>query len=327
MIFTRMKILLITPALANSRTGNRVTALRWKNILTELGHKVTVKASNDDITQTGKKNDAMLALHAWRSAASIDSFNQQYPQKPLIVALTGTDIYKYIHSHPKPTLRSIEQADALITLHDLAHLAIPKLARKKVNIIYQSADLIKRKLNKNKRFFDVCVIGHLREEKDPLRTAYAVRRLPDNSRIRVTQCGKAYKAFWGERAKKETQVNSRYKWCGEVPHWKINQLYANADLTVLSSKMEGGANVISEACRARLPIIASDIDGSIGLLGSNYPGYYVCGNTNSLRELLIKAEMDKFFLARLTKACQAKASLFTYRKEKSSLKKLINSFL
>ena len=326
MIFTRMKILLITPALTNSRAGNRVTAIRWKNILTELGHRVTVKVSTDDITQTSKKNDTMLALHAWRSAASIDSFNQQFPQKPLIVALTGTDLYKFIHSHPKPTLRSIKQADALITLHDLAHLAIPKSARKKVQIIYQSAALIKRKANKNKRFFDVCVIGHLREEKDPLRTAYAVRKLPDDSRIRVKQYGKAHKPIWERRAKKEIQVNSRYKWYGEVPHWKINQLYANADLMVLSSKMEGGANVISEACTAGLPIVASDIDGSIGLLGSNYPGYYLCGNTSSLRELLIKAEMDKLFLARLTKACQAKANLFTYKKEKSSLKKLINSF-
>ena len=295
--------------------------------MAELGHKVTVNVSTEDITQSSKKNDAMLALHAWRSAASIDSFSQQFPQKPLIVALTGTDLYKYIYSHPKPTLRSIKQADALITLHNLAHLAIPKFARKKVWVIYQSANLIKRKPKKNKYYFDVCVIGHLREEKDPLRTAYAARNLPDNSHIRVKQYGKAHKPIWEKRAKKEVQVNTRYKWYGEVPHWKINQLYANADLMVLSSKMEGGANVISEACTAGLPIIASDIDGSIGLLGSNYPGYYSCGNTDSLRELLIKAEMDKLFLARLTKTCRAKAGLFTYKREKNNLKKLINSFL
>ncbi len=324
MIFTRMKILLITPALPHSRAGNRVTAIRWKNILTELGYKVTVKSSAEDISDDSEKNDIMLALHAWRSATSINYFKQQFPKKPLIVALTGTDLYRFIHTHSKPTLRSISQADALITLHNLAHLAIPKSARKKVHVIYQSADLIKRKTTKNKRYFDVCVIGHLREEKDPLRTAYAVRKLPEHSRIRIKQYGKAHTSIWAKRAEKEMQINLRYKWYGEVPHWKINQLYTNADLMVLSSKMEGGANVISEACTAGLPVIASDIDGSIGLLGESYPGYYPSGDTQSLSKLLMKSEVDKLFLATLTKACQSKASLFTYKKEKSSLKKLFN---
>ncbi len=326
MIFTRMKVLLITPALPYSRAGNRVTATRWKNILAELGHTVTIKASVDEISDASKRCDLMLALHAWRSTSSINYFKQNFPKKPLIVALTGTDLYKFIHTHPKPTLRSIMQADALITLHDLAHLAIPKSARKKVHIIYQSADRIKRKVNRNKRYFDVCVIGHLREEKDPLRAAYAVRKLPDHSRIRVMQYGKAHKPIWAERAEKEMHRNARYKWYGEVPHWKINQLYANADLMVLSSKMEGGANVISEACTAGLPIIATDIDGSIGLLGKKYPGYYSYGNTSSLRKLLIKSETERIFLTTLTKACKTKANLFTYKKEKSNMKKLFNNF-
>ena len=327
MIFTRMKILLVTPALPNSRAGNRVTATRWKTILTELGHKVTLKASCDDITQISKKNDVMIALHAWRSADSINYFKQQFPQKPLIVALTGTDLYKFINTRPKPTLRSIKQADALITLHDLAYLAIPKSAHKKVHVVYQSAEFIKRKVNRNKRYFDICVIGHLREEKDPMRTAYAVRKLPDDSHIRVLHFGKARTPVWAERAEKEMHANVRYIWHGEVPHWKINQLYANANLTVLSSRMEGGANVISECCTAGLPVVASKIDGSIGLLGKTYPGYYPCGDTKSLRELLIKAETDAEYLLKLTKACRSKAGLFTYKNEINNLKNLFNSFL
>ena len=325
MIFTRMKIILITPALPSSRAGNRVTATRWKSILTELGHKVTVKSSNEDISQIGDNFDAMIALHAWRSAAFINHFNHQFPQKPLIVALTGTDLYKFIHTHPKPTLRSIAQADALITLHDLAYLAIPKSAQKKVHVIYQSADFIKRKIITNKRYFDICVIGHLREEKDPLRAAYAVRKLPEESRIRVLHYGKAHTPIWAARAEREMLRNSRYQWKHEVPHWKINQLYSTANLMVLSSKMEGGANVISECCAAGLPVIASKIDGSIGLLGKKYPGYFPYGDTASLRELLLKAEIDNHYLSKLTMACQEKANLFAYKNEKKSLKKLFNS--
>lgn len=322
-----MKIILITPALPSSRAGNRVTAVRWRNILRELGHKVVVKSDFNEVGQTAHSFDAMLALHSWRSASSINNFKQQFPQKPLIVALTGTDLYKFIKSHPKPTLRSIQQADKLIALHDLAHLAIPKPYRKKMQVIYQSAEAIKRKKNTRKRYFDVCVIGHLREEKDPLRAAYAVRKLPDDSRIRVVQYGKAHKPAWAMRANNEMQKNIRYTWFNEVPHWKINQQYAKADLMVLSSKMEGGANVISEACAAGMPVIASKIDGSIGLLGKDYPGYYPCGDTKSLRKLLLEAEANKLFLNKLANACKTKASLFTYKKEKNSMKRLINSFI
>ena len=327
MIFTRMKILLITPALPHSRTGNRVTATRWKSILTELGHTVTVKTSQEDVSNIDDKFDTMLALHAWRSAKSINNFNRQFPQKPLIVALTGTDLYKFIHSHPKATLRSIAQADALITLHDLAYLALPKSARKKVHVVYQSASFIERKKVMHKRYFDICVIGHLRMEKDPLRAAYAARKLPDESRIRIIHYGKAHTPMWATRAEKEMQINPRYIWKHEAPHWKIKQLYAKANLMVLSSKMEGGANVISECCAAGLPVIASKIDGSIGLLGKKYPGYYPYADTASLRKLLLKAEKDDQYLSKLTDACKDKADLFTYENEKSNIKKLFNDFI
>ncbi len=327
MIFTRMKILLITPALPKSRAGNRVTASRWESILTELGHNVMVKASCDDITRISSNFDAMLALHAWRSASSINYYKQNFPQKPLIVALTGTDLYKFVNTHPKTTLRSIDQANALITLHDLAYLVLPKAAQSKVHVIYQSANFIKRKINKNKRYFDICVIGHLRKEKDPLRTAYAVRKLPDDSRIRVLHYGKAHNPIWAARAEREMQKNTRYKWHGEVPHWKINKLYASASLMVLSSEMEGGANVISECCAAGLPVIASKIEGSVGLLGKTYPGYYPYSDTESLRSLLIKAENDEKYLTKLTKVCQAKTNLFSYENEKNNLKKLFNNYI
>ena len=316
-----MKIILITPALPHSRAGNRATAIRWKNILCELGYRVEV------VTKfTNKSYDAMVALHSWRSAESIQNFHAKYPEKLLIVALTGTDLYKFIKTHPKPTLHSIKVADALITLHELAHMAIPKRYRDKISVIYQSAKPIQKTEKKKKRNFNVCVIGHLREEKDPLRAAYAVRNLPESSRIRVKQFGKAHTQEWAIRARHEMSKNPRYIWHGEVPHWQIRKNYSNADIMVLSSKMEGGANVISEACVAGLPVIASDIAGSIGLLGKNYPGYYTVGNTRELRKLLLKVEKDKVFIKNLQKACSAKAKLFTYKNELNSWKKLLNDF-
>ena len=317
-----MKIVLITPALPRSRAGNRATAIRWKNILSDLGHRITLETSYTD-----GQYDAMVALHAWRSADSIRDFNQQQAHRPLIVALTGTDLYKFINTHPQPTLHSIKISDRLIGLHDLAHLAIPEHYRKKISVIYQSAKPILRKDVGNKKHFDVCVVGHLREEKDPLRAAYAVRNLPHHSRIRVKQFGKAHSASWSTRAKQEMQSNPRYRWHEERPHWVVRQEYAKADVLVLSSKMEGGANVISEACVAGLPTIASDIAGNIGLLGKNYPGYYPVGDTKSLRNLLLEVETNSSLLHKLARGCSEKTGLFTYAKEKKSWQKLLNKLV
>ena len=324
-----MKISLITPAIPHSRSGNRVTAIRWKNIFQDLQHQVKVTTEYD-----GKPCDVMIALHAWRSAKAIKNFRNKYPDNPLIVALTGTDIYKFIHTHRKVTLQSIKSADALVVLHDLAHLAIPASQRKKVSVIYQSAKpfnksaykTTKSKVKSSTRYFDLCVVGHLRDEKDPLRAAYAVRDLPNTSRIRIKQFGKVHSPVWSKLAKQEMKSNKRYQWFGEVKHWQIRKQYRQAKAIILSSKMEGGANVISEACVAGLPVIASDIAGSVGLLGVDYPAYFKVGDTKSLQSLLLKVEEDAKFLHTIQKICKTKAKLFTYEKERANWHKLLKKY-
>ena len=84
---------------------------------------------------------------------------------------------------------------------------------------------------------------------------------------------------------------------------------------VLSSVMEGGANVISEAAVAGVPVIASDIHGSVGLLGRDYPGYYPVGDTAALRDLLMRAEGDEAYLDTLARHCKKRARLFTPERE------------
>lgn len=301
-----MRISLITPAKKASRAGNRTTAVRWARILRTLGHQVQIA-----VDYAGEAADLMIALHAWRSAESIEAFRSKHPQAPLIVALTGTDIYRFQSSHPDVTLRSMDMADALVCLHDLVYQAIPESFAEKLHVIYQSAPPLSRPRQPTSRFFDVCVIGHLREEKDSLRTAYAVRDLPASSRMRVIHLGKAHDNDWAQRAEEEMARNPRYLWRGEVPGWAVRKAFVKAQLMVLSSIMEGGANVISEAVVAGVPVIASDIPGSIGLLGEDYPGYYPVGDTAALSALLRQAEAEPGFLAELTRYCSARASLFS----------------
>ncbi|HZD54119.1 MAG TPA: selenoneine biosynthesis selenosugar synthase SenB, partial [Woeseiaceae bacterium] len=286
-----MEISLITPAGRASRSGNQKTAARCARIFRGLGHEVRVARAYD-----GADADLLVALHAWRSAASIERFHRLHPDSPIVVLLAGTDVYRFQQSDPETTRRSMEIATALVGLHDLVHRAIPDRFVAKVHVVHQSAEALPAPRRPHTRHFDVLVAGHLRDEKDPLRAAYAARTLPEASRIRIVHFGKALDRAWQRAANAEMKRNPRYRWLGEVPHWRVRRAYATARLFVLSSVMEGGANVISEAVVAGLPVIASDIEASIGLLGADYAGYHRARDTDDLREALWRAENDAGFL-------------------------------
>lgn len=308
-----MKISLITPAHKQTRTGNRTTALRWAGLLRQLGHRVQIVTAYE-----GAPADLMIALHAWRSADSVRVWRASHPGKPLILCLSGTDIYRFQQSHPAVTHGSMAAADLLVGLHELVAEAIPPDMRGKLRIIHQSAPTLLRRLPPLRDAFEVLVIGHLREEKDPLRTACAARALPTGSRVRVVHLGMAHDAHWSEAARSEMAENPRYHWRGEVPGWAVRRALARAPLMVLSSVMEGGANVISEAVAVGVPVLASAIPGCIGLLGSDYPGYFPAQDTQALTALLHRAETDPAFLDALRRHCAARAPLFDPARERQA---------
>lgn len=315
-----MRISLITPAGKQSRAGNRTTAVRWARILREFGYRVTVAVEYD-----GSEADSMVALHAWRSATSIARFREAHPNRPLIVALTGTDVYRFLLSDPEMTLQSMDAADALVGLHDLVHEAIPERFAGKLHTIYQSAEPLPGTRSPSQRNFDICVVGHLREEKDSLRAAYAVRDLPETSRLRVVHLGKAHDARWARMARDEMARNPRYRWLGEVPGWRVRREFRKTRLMVLSSIMEGGANVISEAVVAGVPVIASEIPGSVGLLGPRYPGFYAVEDTGALRALLRRAESDADFLHVLARHAAKRAPRFRPEAEREGWRKVLRA--
>ena len=313
-----MKISLVTPAGKQSRTGNRTTAVRWARILRDLGHTVAINEQD-----TGSDADMMVAVHAWRSRASIRAFSEAYPDRKLVVLLAGTDIYGFQHSHPDETLDSMARADALVGLHDLVHRAIPKKFVKKLHVIHQSSPPLSTLRAPSRRTFDVCVVGHLRAEKDSLRAAYAARLAEPGSKLRVIHLGKAYDAKWEADARAEMKRNPRYDWRGEVPGWAVRRQFARCHAMVISSVMEGGANVVSEAVVAGLPVIASDIDGNIGLLGADYDGYYEVQDTASLAAMLHRAETDPRFLKRLAAQGRKLQKLFTPEREAAAWRRLL----
>jgi len=313
-----MKISLVTPAGKQSRAGNRTTAVRWARILRDLGHRVSVSEQDD-----GASADMMVAVHAWRSASSIRAFSDRWPKRPLVVLLAGTDIYRFQHSHPDQTLDSMERATALVGLHDLVHRAIPGRFAGKLRVIHQSAAALPFPRNPSKRTFDVCVVGHLREEKDSLRAAFAARLAPAESRLRVIHLGKAHDAKWASDAAAEMRRNPRYLWRDEVPGWQVRRQFARGHAMVISSVMEGGANVVSESVAADLPVIASRIDGNVGLLGDDYAGYFPPKDTEALAKLLGEVERNRRLLAQLRAQCRRKRKLFRPAREMAAWRNLL----
>ncbi len=273
-----MRILIVCPAPRGSLRGNRLTAERWARILRSLGHRVTIATEF-----RSQPADLMIALHAVRCARAVARARRMRSQMPIVVALTGTELYPNLQSRPT-ACRALDQADRVIVLQPLAAKQLLPRWRRKLCVIYQSVSPTVRTLSRARarpHALRVIVVGHLRAVKDPLRAAYAVRRLPRDSRIIVSHVGSALSESWHRRARRESDSNARWKWLGEMSHPRTRRLIASSDLMVLSSRSEGGANVIGEACVDGVPILTTAIDGCFGLLGNRYPGTFEVGDTGS----------------------------------------------
>ena len=320
-VVNAVRLQLITPSPLGLNNGNRITSVRWARILRELGHRVKVHQLYD-----GAPCNLLIALHARRSYPSIEKFHQIYPERPLIVVLTGTDLYRDIRSD-RNAQRSLEIATRLVGLQNMALSALPQSFHRKTRIIYQSAEPFRSKEPKPKGMFQVCVIGHLRKEKDPLRTAMAVRRLPVESRIQVVHIGVALDSRLEKLVRSEAARNPRYRWLGVLSHRKTRETLARSDLVVISSRMEGSSNVLSEALASSIPVVVSKIPGLMGTLGKTFPGYFPVGDTRKLTQLLLKSETDLEFYRRLKRQCNRLAYLVKPQRERKAWRNLIDELI
>lgn len=312
-----MHIRLVTPAPPRSRKGNRVTAVSWARTLRALGHRVTVMEH-----YAGERCDLLVALHARRSHDSVRAYRDAHPAGPLVVVMTGTDLYVDLPDDPAAR-ESVALADRLVVLHDLGAEALPPEARGKARVIFQSVDACPRLAPVGSRF-DVAVVGHLRPVKDPFVPARAARLLPAESRVRVLHAGGALEPGFARQAREEEQANPRYRWLGELPRWKARRLIARSRVMVLPSRSEGGAYVVGEAVTCGVPVLGTAIPGTLGLLGRDYGGYFPVGDAKALAALLRRAEDEPDFLAGLEAAVRAVAPRFAPRREREAWAALLD---
>jgi putative glycosyltransferase (TIGR04348 family) len=297
-----------------------MTALRWQGFLEELGYSV-------DVTESWSRGDTglLIALHAYRSHLSIVAFKKQYPNRPLVLILTGTDLYRDIKNHSE-VIQSMEMADQLVVLQSSAVDSVPAHLRYKVQVIYQSVAMdISDSATKDD--FVVSIIGHLREEKDPFCVVRSLALLPTDSKITVTHLGQAMSPQMKDLAQNFSATIDRYQWLGEVSHADALKVLSQSRLMVISSRMEGGAHVVSEAIALGIPVIASDIPGNRGLLGEDYPAYYPVGDEGALATLLYRAEKMPTFYASLQKHIDLRRELIRPAREKQSIQELVSALV
>jgi putative glycosyltransferase (TIGR04348 family) len=309
-----MRIAIATPVASEAVIGNEHTARRYARLLRRLGHRVTVAAPPD----VGP-GDVLIALHARRSYPAVERFAAERPGQPLVLVLTGTDVYRDLRTHATAQ-RALELATRIVVLQQHALGEVPEPLQAKTRVIYQSAPCLRVTPPRPRTTFQVCVVGHLRPEKDPFRTALAARHLPPTSRVEVVHVGAALSDDMLAAVREESDINPRYRWRWVLPHWQARRVIAGSHLLAITSLMEGSSNVLCEALAQAepTPVVASRIGGLVGTLGADYPGYFPVGDTRALAELLWAAESDPGFYAALLERCRRAAPLVEPEREQQA---------
>jgi putative glycosyltransferase (TIGR04348 family) len=324
------RIVIVSPALADANNGNWQTAWRWARMLAGQYRSQIVRTWTPDLA--GEHHDppvAMLALHARRSADSIASWAQAHPGRGLAVVLTGTDLYRDIHEDAAAQ-RSLALAQQLVVLQEAGPQALPQAFRSKTRVIYQSTTT-RRTLSKPTDRLRAVMVGHLREEKSPDTLFEAARLLRADTDIYIDHIGDALDPALGEAARRTMAECPNYRWLGGLDREATRRRIQRAHVLVHCSRMEGGAHVLMEAVCSGTPVLASHVDGNVGMLGDDYPGYFPWGDAQALARLLrhCREGMGSAtgMLSRLQAKCDVRASLFAPEAERGALLALLGDLI
>jgi putative glycosyltransferase (TIGR04348 family) len=321
-VAVRKHILIVSPASARENNGNWQTASRWARFLRAV-HRVDIAGAWPG---SDPAPDLMIALHARRSAASLAAFADSYPGRPAILVLTGTDLYRDI-ALDAAARASLERAHALVLLQPAGLALLPEALRARAQVIYQSAPSLRPYPRRGQaRFADICMVGHLREEKDPL-TFIRAAGMVTHPAARLLHIGGALDPILGQAALEAQAANPRYRWLGALPHGSARQRLKRCHAMAITSRMEGGANVIIEAVTSGVPVLASDINGNRGMLGEDYAGYFAPGDAAALARLVDRIIGDSGFDALLRRQCAARAALFLPGAEQAAVRDLVDNLL
>jgi putative glycosyltransferase (TIGR04348 family) len=313
---SKPSICIISPALAAANNGNWQTAKRWQQMLSS-DYQVEIMLQWD-----GKPYDAMLALHARRSADSIAQWSAKFPDRLIVLALTGTDLYRDIAVDPLAQ-QSLKLAQRLVVLQDMGPKSLPAEFQSKCQVIFQSTPR-RQSVQKTTQKLRALMVGHLRSEKSPETYFAAARALAHRSDIVLDHIGAPLDDELGRQARQLVAEVPTYRYLGEQSHAATRARIARAHVLVHPSRMEGGAHVVMEAVMSGTPVLASRIDGNVGMLGVGYDGYFPVDDAQALAGMLERCKNEPHFLDHLNKQCVLRSPLFEPLAEKNALLRIFS---
>lgn len=344
------RAVVLTPAARGSRAGNRVTALRLAAILRQLGWTARVRTAWRD-----EPCDLVVAVHAVKSAAGARAAKAAQPAARLVAVLAGTDVYPRYEPTPD-SAAALALADAIVALQPLALQALPAELLGKARTIVQSATAPVRPdggtgddgadndagcngaealpaagsgtapcAAARSRPFQACVLAHLRPVKDPLLPVRALATVPPATPVAVVIAGRALGDDMAAAMAAACAAEPRARWLGELPRRRALALLAGSDACIVPSTAEGGANVVSEALAAGVPLLATAVPGNTALLGTDWPGLFPAGDAAALGRLLARAATDAGFRADLRRRTAALRPLVDPARERAAWADLLRS--
>jgi putative glycosyltransferase (TIGR04348 family) len=328
----KKQVVIVSPALADANNGNWQTARRWQKFLqtptaSHPGFQTRIVTQWPD-GPAAAQDSCMIALHARRSAASVMAWAQSrgdgrtmQPVPGLAVVLTGTDLYRDIQTDAQAQ-QSLQWAQRLVVLQDLGLSRLPAALQPRAQAIFQSTSA-RQSLPKPTRWLRAVMVGHLREEKSPQTLFAAARLLEPQEAIHIDHIGAPLDAALAALAQATAAACPGYRWLGALPHEATRRRIQRAHVLVHTSRMEGGAHVVMEAVRSNTPVLASRIDGNVGMLGSDYAGYFDWDHADQLVALLRRCHQEPAFLTHLQAQCAARAPLFAPQAERRAVQQLV----
>lgn len=282
-----MKVCVASPYPLSELKGNSVTTDRIVAMLNEGG--VDARGSHG---YDGDPADVLIALHAVKGAPAVFDFREKAPQGKVIVLLTGTDIYQGLPEGSEIGHDALRSADRIVVPQEAAILRLPEEVRDKTVVIRSSLDPIAIKAGPLKSPFVISVVGHPRPVKRSFLTIETVARHPEWRDLEVWQIGQALDEESRKTAAAWVRNDHRYRWFGGLPRQESLARCAESSLMINSSILEGGAHAVLEAMTMGVPVLASRIEGNVGLLGDDYPGYFEEGKLDEALQAIVDKRVD-----------------------------------
>ena len=237
-------VLVSSPFPIDSAQGNSVSARRIASHIADLGWRPELVHGYQDQDAT-----ILIALHARRGAAAVEAFSERHPENPIVLVLTGTDLYKDLPNGDRSCIRSMELADALVIYQEASAAAVPARFHDKLHTIWKSVDLpIPDDLPAPPRApLTLTILAHLRPIKDPFLPAAALSQLPGSLEIRIDHYGLELEPGLAAVAHGWMQKEPRYHWHPQLERDQVAATIAASHATINSGRAEGGSNAISES--------------------------------------------------------------------------------